>query len=79
MHTERAGQTHPGEPRLPAAVAVIAAIVLYAALPNQLLIGPRYVVPGLELILFVPWGWCRGPSALTEARRPAIIRPGRTP
>ena len=28
--------------------------VLYAALPNDLLIGPRYVVPGLELILFVP-------------------------
>jgi hypothetical protein len=28
--------------------------VLYAALPSQLLIGPRYVVPGLELILFIP-------------------------
>jgi hypothetical protein len=28
--------------------------VLYAALPNRLLIGPRYVVPGLELILFIP-------------------------
>lgn len=54
MPTERAAQTHPGEPRLPASVAVIAAIVLYAALPNQLLIGPRYVVPALELILFVP-------------------------
>ena len=54
MRTEHAGQTHPGEPRLPAAVAVIAAIVLYAALPNRLLLGPRYVLPGLELILFVP-------------------------
>jgi len=54
MTTERVGQRHPGEPRLPAALAVIAAIVLYAALPNGLLIGPRYVVPGLELILFVP-------------------------
>jgi hypothetical protein len=39
---------------VPAAVAVIVAIVLYAALPNGLLIGPRYVVPGLELILFIP-------------------------
>ena len=28
--------------------------MLYAALPNGLLIGPRYVVPGLELILFIP-------------------------
>lgn len=54
MRTERAGQTHPGEPRLPAAVAVTAATALYAALPNDLLIGPRYVVPGLELILFIP-------------------------
>jgi len=54
METEHVGQAHPGEPRLPAAIAVIAAIVLYAGLPNDLLIGPRYVVPGLELILFVP-------------------------
>ena len=54
MNTEHLGQAHPGEPRLPAAIAVIAAIVLYAGLPNDLLIGPRYVVPVLELILFVP-------------------------
>src|SRR5580698_5584036 len=47
-------QTHPGEPRLPAAVAVVVAIVLYAALPSQLLLGPRYVVPGLEMVLFIP-------------------------
>ncbi len=38
--TERK-QTHSGEPRLPAAGAVIVAIVFYAALPNQLLLGPR--------------------------------------
>lgn len=47
-------QTQAGEPRLPAAVAVVAAIVLYAALPSQLLLGPRFIVPGLELILFIP-------------------------
>ncbi len=41
MATERIGQRHPGEPRPPAALAVIAAILLYAALPNGLLIGPR--------------------------------------
>ncbi|MEP7024104.1 MAG: hypothetical protein ABJB47_09935 [Actinomycetota bacterium] len=28
--------------------------MLYTALPNALLFGPRYVVPGLELILFIP-------------------------
>lgn len=44
----------PGEPRFPAAVAVVVAIALYAALPAQLLLGPRYVVPGLEVLLFVP-------------------------
>jgi hypothetical protein len=47
-------QIHPGEPRLPAAAAIVAAIVLYAALPSQLLLGPRFVVPGLELVLFIP-------------------------
>ena len=43
-----------GEPRLPAAVAVLAAVALYAALPAQLLLGPRFVVPVLELLLFLP-------------------------
>ena len=47
-------QTHPGEPRLPAAVGVVAAIGLYALLPSALQIGPRFVVPGLELLLFIP-------------------------
>jgi hypothetical protein len=32
----------------------VAAIVLYAALPSQLLIGPRFVVPVLETVLFIP-------------------------
>jgi hypothetical protein len=50
----RPGQEHPGEPRLPAAVAVLAAIALYALLPNKLLLGPRPVVPILELLLFIP-------------------------
>jgi hypothetical protein len=54
MYTERTRQARPGETRFPAAVAVIGAIVLYAALPSRLLIGPRYVVPGLEVLLFVP-------------------------
>jgi hypothetical protein len=43
-----------GEPRLPAACAVVVAGALYAALPNTLLIAPRFVVPALELALFVP-------------------------
>jgi hypothetical protein len=47
-------RVRPGEPRLPAAIAVITAIVLYAVLPSQLLIGPRFVVPVLEALLFIP-------------------------
>jgi hypothetical protein len=45
---------HPGEVRLPAAVAVLLAIALYALLPESLLIGPRLVVPALEALLFIP-------------------------
>jgi hypothetical protein len=40
-----------GEARLPATIAVIVAIALYAALPDDLLVGPRFVVPLLELLL----------------------------
>jgi hypothetical protein len=43
-----------GRARLPATIAVIVAIAGYAALQNRLLLGPRYVIPGLEVILFVP-------------------------
>jgi hypothetical protein len=39
---------------LPAAIAVLVAIALYALLPNKLLLGPRFVVPVLELLLFIP-------------------------
>jgi hypothetical protein len=45
---------HPGEARLPAALAVLVAIGLYAALPDTLIVGPRLVVPVLELALLVP-------------------------
>jgi hypothetical protein len=45
---------HPGEVRLPAALAVLVAISLYAALPEGLLLGPRIVVPVLEAALFIP-------------------------
>jgi hypothetical protein len=54
MLADRKHQVHPGEPRLPAAIAVLIAIALYALLPNPLLFGPRFVVPVLELLLFVP-------------------------
>ena len=45
---------HPGESRYPAAAAIVVAIVLYAVLPSALVVGPRYLVPALELVLLVP-------------------------
>jgi hypothetical protein len=35
-------------------IATLVAITLYLALPQQLLIAPRYVLPALELLLLVP-------------------------
>lgn len=42
------------EPRWPAALAVIAALLLYVTLPDKLIPGPKYVLPVLELALLVP-------------------------
>jgi hypothetical protein len=42
-----------GEARLPAAVAVLAAIALYGLLPDTLLPVPRLVIPGLGVLLLV--------------------------
>ena len=47
-------RNHAGEPRLPAAIAVVVAIALYAALPEGLHLGPRIAVPVLEVVLFLP-------------------------
>ncbi|WP_406832392.1 hypothetical protein ABEG17_06090 [Pedococcus sp. KACC 23699] len=54
MSTQIHRRQHPGEVRLPAALAVLVAIGLYAALPQGLLLGPRVLVPALEVLLFVP-------------------------
>src|SRR4051794_19830413 len=42
------------EPRWPAAIAVIAVIGLYLALPPFMIIGPRWLFPGAILVLLVP-------------------------
>ena len=48
--SRRQGQ---GENRLPPAVAVVLAGVLYALLPESLLLGPRLLIPALEAVLLV--------------------------
>ena len=58
-------RTASGEHRLPPVIAVLVAIVAYALLPESLLIGPRLVIPLLELALLValtatnPWRMLR--------------------
>ncbi|QKE83388.1 hypothetical protein [Arthrobacter sp. NEB 688] len=42
-----------GEHRLPPALAVLVAIVTYALLPQPLLVGPRFVIPAVEVLLLV--------------------------
>ncbi|WP_436535549.1 hypothetical protein [Actinoplanes sp. HUAS TT8] len=42
-----------GEARLPSALTVVVAIALYALLPEQLILGPRLVIPALEVVLLI--------------------------
>jgi hypothetical protein len=46
-------RTASGENRLPPAVAVLAAIAVYALLPESLLFAPRFVIPAVELALLI--------------------------
>ena len=46
-------RTHDGENRVPPAAAVVVAAVAYALLPETLLVGPRLVIPVVELALLV--------------------------
>lgn len=48
--------------RLAPRVAVLVAIVLYASLLKQLLVGPRFVIPILEGILLIAFGGDRSPT-----------------
>ena len=43
-----------GEARLPAVLAVLVAIGLQAALPHRLVLGPRLLLPALEVLLLIP-------------------------
>ena len=43
----------PGEHRWPAAIAILAAVALQLSLPGHLAPRPRFLLPGIELLLFV--------------------------
>ena len=78
-----------GEARLPPAAAMIVAIILYALLPQSLVLGPRLLVPSLELVLLVvlvatnPWRvtkqtrWTRAVSLTLAARSPGCRPSGK--
>lgn len=53
-HTPYWRRRKPGEPRYPALVAVLTAIALQLALPDQLVLGSRFPLPVLEVLLLVP-------------------------
>lgn len=65
---EEATHPHRREPRWPASLAVVAALILYTALPDPLIIRPRWVVPVLEGALLVPLTVGRPYRHATEAR-----------
>ena len=48
------GYPSHGESRWPAAFAVVVALGIQALLPDKLTAGPRYIVPGLEILLLIP-------------------------
>jgi len=48
------GTVRPAELRLPAALAILVAIGLYAALPNRLVLGPRYLAVLIPLLMVNP-------------------------
>jgi uncharacterized membrane protein len=62
------GYPSPGESRWPATAAVTLALVLQAALPKRLTVGPSWVIPVLELCLVVPL-IIANPSRLTATSR----------
>ena len=47
-------QGRDNEHRFPAALAIVVGAALYAALPSNLTLGSRFVIPALELVLLLP-------------------------
>ena len=43
-----------GVPRWPASLALLTCVALYVVLPNRLVIGPRWLIPALIILLLLP-------------------------
>ena len=46
-------KTHP-EPRWPASLALLTCVLQYVLLPNRLVIGPRWLIPALIVLVLIP-------------------------
>jgi len=66
MPTTETPKTNPPEPRWPIVVALVAAGVLYLALPEPLSVGPHWLLLVIVLVLLVP-------TWLTQHRDPPLI------
>ncbi|HEY6378783.1 MAG TPA: hypothetical protein VI316_06355 [Candidatus Dormibacteraeota bacterium] len=62
------GFASPHEPRWPAALATLAAILLLVTLPDQLIPGPRFLIPGLLTAVLIPL-WLAAPTRHHRERR----------
>jgi hypothetical protein len=62
-----------GEVRMPAGIAVVLAAALHAALPNALLTEPRYLIPGVEIVLLIPLVAINPTRLTTETRWSRMI------
>jgi uncharacterized membrane protein len=58
-----------GDPFWPAQLAVALAIVLNVGLANKVTIGPRYLVPGVEIVLLATLVWLAPARATDHDRR----------
>src|SRR5206468_5331557 len=61
-----------GEHRWAAAAAVLVAIALNGVLSDPLLVGPRFVIPAIGLLLFIPLV-ATNPHRLTKQTRTARV------
>jgi uncharacterized membrane protein len=48
------GDEVPKEPRWPASLAVLTALLLYVTLPRSFTVGPGWVIPALDVALLIP-------------------------
>ena len=47
------GYPSTGESRWPSALAVLVALAIQAALPDTIIVGPRFIVPALEAFMLI--------------------------